>query len=151
MISREVPNDLQKQARNYLGYVMKDGNIEDEHSTDKVLNYLSNSLRTDIKRHVYLKTLSQIPFLKNNFSQQFLDKLALAITEKSLGPDEIVVQKNEYCEPRLIIVIKGQLELILNQFFSYKDPKSIDIIKEGQVVGAFEFFQKQPFTQFSIK
>lgn len=51
-----------------------------------------------------MNKLNNISLLSNNFSQNFLQSLALKIKEKSLGPDEILFNRNDINEPNFYIV-----------------------------------------------
>ena len=51
---------------------------------------LPEQLFKDIKKEMYGKALNNISILKKNFSQSFLNLLALKVKEKSFVPNEIV-------------------------------------------------------------
>lgn len=50
-------------------------------TVESTLNCLSRYLKEEIIKEVYLKSLANIPILKNNFSSAFLEKLSLRMTE----------------------------------------------------------------------
>lgn len=58
----------------------------------ELLNTLSLRLKNELMENIYVKWIFNIPLLKNNFSEQFLRKLALKIEEKTYSPEDIIYE-----------------------------------------------------------
>ena len=84
---RKVSTELQSSIKKYIEYAhneekkgFKNGN--------KVLNCLSEKYREEIKINIYSKFFNENKIFKENFSDSFISRLSLKITELTFTPDE---------------------------------------------------------------
>jgi hypothetical protein len=60
-----------------------------------------------------MKALNEIKFLKNNFSNKFLEKLSLKMEEHVFGSDELIQKANTLEEPTIHFIAKGEVDLFI--------------------------------------
>lgn len=64
-------------------------------------------------REIYIKHLKKVPFLWDNFSEKFLERLTAKVKELKFGPDEVIV-KRENKESAFYFIISGTVEVSVN-------------------------------------
>ncbi|EGR32054.1 cation channel family protein, putative [Ichthyophthirius multifiliis] len=114
MMNREVNPQLQQMARKYLEYVNAQG-YNHKYIPSDSLNNLSQILKKEITQEIFLRSIQKIPFFQKNFSEKLQKAISDKMQEISYGPDE-VIQKNEAQIPRLYIILKGQVELYVDNY-----------------------------------
>ena len=80
---RKVDNDLQMKIKRYLEY------MQDEKTSGF---HRGKLLKDELAENIYSKWIINIPILKNNFSENFLKKLALKVEEKTYSPEDIIYE-----------------------------------------------------------
>ncbi|KAL4449984.1 hypothetical protein ABPG74_015103 [Tetrahymena malaccensis] len=150
----EVSQSLQIQARKYLEYVNKEGSIYSNQLQS--INQLSKYLREGIFKEIYVKSLMSIPYLKQNFSAAFIQKLALSMKETSFGPDELVIKRGELEEECLFIVASGEVEIFMDTSqdinkLTHSCIKPFKKLKKGDHFGATEFFANKKFSLYNVR
>lgn len=104
---------------------------------------MSPYLRDEIKINIGLRYFEKVRFLKNNFSQPFLELLALRLKEVIYPPDDIVLKMNTKSDPKLYIIIKGKAEMYFQLGGKKYDESNLKIVgelDEHMVFGQYEFF-----------
>ena len=64
-------------------------------------------------REYFVRILVDVPILKQNFSNQFLNAISLKMKEKRLGPGEQILSKSGQLE-NLQFITKGNIEYSMN-------------------------------------
>ncbi|KAL4499037.1 hypothetical protein ABPG72_016939 [Tetrahymena utriculariae] len=150
----EVSQGLQIQARKYLEYVNKEGSIYSNQLQS--MNQLSKYLREGIFKEIYVKSLMSIPYLKQNFSAAFIQKLALSMKETSFGPDELVIKRGVIEEECLFIVASGEVEIFMDTSqdinkLTHSCIKPFKKLRKGDHFGATEFFANKKFSLCNVR
>ncbi|KAL4454663.1 hypothetical protein ABPG74_021868 [Tetrahymena malaccensis] len=154
MTNRSVNPILQQMARKYLKYI-HDQNFRKGEVPCESLNVLSKHLREEITSEIFNKTINQIKFFKQ-FSQQLKQQLAQRMTEYTYGPDEIIFKMNSLQEPQIIFVLKGSIEISIDQgkYFKYNQEKQKEpfhICKPSQTIGEYEFVSQSQVSSFNAR
>lgn len=89
MKSHSVNTDLKGRVLNYLNFMwkMERKNVEKEQF---LFEQLPENLKKELLFEVNWKILSRFSLLKNNFSQEFIDKLSLSLKSIQYSPNEII-------------------------------------------------------------
>ncbi|EWS73859.1 cation channel family protein, putative (macronuclear) [Tetrahymena thermophila SB210] len=154
MTNRSVNPILQQMARKYLKYI-HDQNFRKGEVPCESLNVLSKHLREEITSEIFNKTINQIKFFKQ-FSQQFKQQLAQRMTEYTYGPDEIIFKMNSQQEPQIIFILKGSIEISIDQgkYFKYnkeKQKEPFHVCKPNQTLGEYEFVSQSQVSSFNAR
>ncbi|KAL4499232.1 hypothetical protein ABPG72_006818 [Tetrahymena utriculariae] len=154
MTNRSVNPILQQMARKYLKYI-HDQNFRKGEVPCESLNVLSKHLREEITSEIFNKTINQIKFFKQ-FSQQLKQQLAQRMTEYTYGPDEIIFKMNSLQEPQIIFVLKGSIEISIEQgkYFKFnkeKQKEPFHTCKPNQTIGEYEFVSQSQVSSFNAK
>lgn len=88
---RKVDNNLQMRIKRYMEY-MHDENTTGYHRGGQLLNFLSPRLKNELVENIFKKWIINMPILMNNFSEAFLQKLALKFEEKTYSPEDIIYE-----------------------------------------------------------
>ncbi|EAS00888.2 cyclic nucleotide-binding domain protein (macronuclear) [Tetrahymena thermophila SB210] len=150
----DVSQSLQIQARKYLEYVNKEGSIYSNQLQS--LNQLSKYLREGIFKEIYVKSLMSIPYLKQNFSTAFIQKLSLSMKETSFGPDELILKRGVIEEECLFIVASGEVEIFMDTSqdinkLTHSCIKPFKKLKKGDHFGATEFFANKKYSLYNVR
>ncbi|KAL4472592.1 hypothetical protein ABPG74_018541 [Tetrahymena malaccensis] len=138
MKEMQVTSSLQSQARKYLEYAFCE-NFSKNQTSVSVLENLSSNLKNLIKKEVHMRYLKEIPCLRQNFSNKFLERVSLLFKEKSYGSGETIIDQFELRQPTLQIVMKGKVSLEVKQKYSQTENK-FQKLKKYQYFGQYEFF-----------
>lgn len=89
MRNHNINADLKGRTIKYLEFAWKleKSNFEKEES---LMEKLPESLKKEILFEANQKSLFQFPILKNNFNEEFLNKLSSAINTMNFSPKEII-------------------------------------------------------------
>ena len=81
--------DLKVRVKKYLEFIWKFGpkTIERE---QKLLHDLPNSLREEILLESHGKFLREFKIFRNNFSEEFIDRLSLKLQPVTYAPKDII-------------------------------------------------------------
>lgn len=86
MTSHKVSFELQSRVRKYLEYTMKNTNHMEEEKI--ILNKLNRSLKDELLIESLGKVIKGVPFFKENFSEEFLEKLVFIMKKRQISPEE---------------------------------------------------------------
>ena len=75
-----------------------------------MLNQLSDSLKLEVYTDIYSKFLFENSWLKKNFSEEFLLKLAPEMRETTFYPEEIIFRENEYIG-KMFFLVNGDVKI----------------------------------------
>ena len=81
--------DLKVRVKKYLEFIWKTGTKTVERE-QKLLQALPNSLREEILLESHGKFLKEFDILKNNFSEEFINRLALMLKPVTYAPKDII-------------------------------------------------------------
>lgn len=137
MKNKGVSLNLQRKINNYLNYVSKKEQINQE--KEKILDKLGVDLRKELLMESYLPILRSIPFFSHNFSERTLLNLSSIVQERSLKPGELVYG-DEYMCNHFIYLLNGDLEIFFNKHYQYSSKSSIKRLSQGDSFGEFAFF-----------
>ena len=90
MNKKNIDGDLKNRIKNYLFYIWKEEEIEDEEEEKIAIDNLSNVLREELLLKSNVKIISNIPILYKNFSTQFLKKISTQFRHIRKAPGEIL-------------------------------------------------------------
>ncbi|EGR31992.1 hypothetical protein IMG5_098180 [Ichthyophthirius multifiliis] len=147
MRSRQITNDVQVRVMKYLGYLQQQ-NENNPVKGKEIFDILPSNLREEIMRDFYLKILKSSKIFTLSFSQDFLKELSLHFQEKVCGPGEIVYEQNNFENPDLYYIQKGQVDLFVQ---TGKFNKLLNTLKNGDFLSQMSFFNSQYATQFTTK
>lgn len=113
MKKRNVNKSLQSKIKRYLEYMHEEEMYGYQRGTDLIAG-LSNKLQDELCEELYGKILKELKIFKeNNFSAQFLKKVALKVSEITFAPGDILYLERELDESRLYFIMKGEIELFM--------------------------------------
>lgn len=129
MTNHKVSFELQSRVRKYLEYTMKNTNHMEEEKI--ILNKLNKSLKDELLIESMGKVIKEVAFFKDNFSEQFLEKLAFVLKKRQVSPEEFLykvykitvfsklknflIQENTLDESSLFILKKGNIEEVITK------------------------------------
>ncbi|KAL4445925.1 hypothetical protein ABPG74_010917 [Tetrahymena malaccensis] len=153
MSTHEVDPYLRERSRKYLEFMYSEEQ-EQQWSTQESLNSLSNYLKQEIIKDVFMKAVKKIQLFRKFFSwnPKFLEKLALRSKEISFGPDELIMRQGNVEIPSLYIVTHGEIQLFVEMgSFAHKQQKLFKKVQANQCFGMYEFFSSNYEVQLSAK
>ena len=112
MIRKNINKDLQRRIREYLRFLWKEENTQNFEEEQKIIEFLSGSLREELYMDAYGSILKQDPMFFTNFSEKTLTKLVSKIKEVRLFPEEKILFENEEDDSSIYFVVKGKMELV---------------------------------------
>ncbi|KAL4499956.1 hypothetical protein ABPG72_015305 [Tetrahymena utriculariae] len=118
----QVTSSLQSQARKYLEYAFCE-NFSKNQTSVSVLENLSSNPKNLFKKEVHMRYLKEIPCLRQNFANKFLERVSLLFKEKSYGQGETIIDQFELKQPTLQIVMEGKVSLEVKQKYSQAENK----------------------------
>jgi len=72
------------------------------------MSQLTKHLKEEVLIDIYKKTLKSSRLLRENFSEQTLNRLCIYIKEKKFAPEEIVFTKGELVT-KMIFILSGEI------------------------------------------
>jgi hypothetical protein len=126
------------KVRKYFEHYFK---LEEEENqrADSLMSQLTKHLKEEVLVDIYKKTLRQSRLLRENFSEQTLDRLCIFIKEKKFAPEEIVFQRGELVQ-KMIFILSGELHIYTNNTGEIEDKETLlRSFKPGFVIGEREF------------
>lgn len=101
------------QVKKYFEY-LNDEQLEDNEAGDIMLNQLVGRLKKDVLLDIYGKIIKSEKIFRLNFSEDFLDELALKMKEKRLAPEEIIYSQNELTD-KIYFLMRGSISFIMQK------------------------------------
>ncbi|EAS04444.1 cation channel family protein (macronuclear) [Tetrahymena thermophila SB210] len=140
---KKINRDLMIQVRKFLEYrfyAEPQLSMEEERM---VMGKLSSHLREKVILESNLQIINQCSILKNNFSNEFLQTLALKMTEMRVSKNEIIFEQNDFDEdPFLYIVDKGDIEIFVETDKADQEVTILQVINQGSYFGEVNFFRE---------
>ncbi|KAM3130892.1 hypothetical protein pb186bvf_017004 [Paramecium bursaria] len=138
MIQNQVSNDLQSKVRNYIKFYC-DSNIQNnQQEVSKIVNQLSNNLRSELLYDVQSKALNSSSFFTKYFSESAKKLISQNLEQINFTPQELIYQQGIQEDCAIYIIQKGEV-LIVDQ----KSGKQLQTLKQGDVFGEIEFLTNQ--------
>ncbi|EAS00807.2 cyclic nucleotide-binding domain protein (macronuclear) [Tetrahymena thermophila SB210] len=143
MQNRQIDNHLQMKVRKYIEYLQETSENMDYAYKD--LEVLPTSIKQDVQIDMYGNLIKKQKLFYLNFSQETIEKLALAVNEISAGPGEVIYKPNDSPDS-LYIVLSGRIEIYIQsqKINGVENETNIAYIEKGCVFGAEEFFNQKP-------
>lgn len=108
MNKRNINKPLQSKIKRYLEYMHEEEMYGYQRGTELIAN-LSNKLQDELCEELYGKILKELKIFKeNDFSPQFLRKVALKVSEVTFAPGDIIYLEREADENRLYFIMRGR-------------------------------------------
>ena len=142
---KNVNGELSTRIRNYFEYAWKEEVNENKEEEKKILEKLSQNLKEEILFEGHKYILNKMPFLTENFSEDFQRKLICVIDENRYIPNEIIYLKGDYEDLRIYFIVKGEIEIFLetrgedNNYFT-----TINKLEKNNAFGEISFFSDSP-------
>ncbi|KAL4492940.1 hypothetical protein ABPG72_020719 [Tetrahymena utriculariae] len=140
---KKINRDLMIQVRKFLEYrfyAEPQLSMEEERM---VMGKLSSHLREKVILESNLQIINQCSILKNNFSNVFLQTLALKMTEMRVSKNEIIFEQEDFDEdPFLYIVDKGDIEIFVETDKTDQEVTILQVIHQGSYFGEINFFRE---------
>ena len=95
MRKHNVSFELQSRVRKYLEYTLKN-QVSNSDGENNILNKLNSSLKKELLIESLGKFIKQIPFFKNNFSNDSIENLAFCLKKLQLSPEEFLYRVISY-------------------------------------------------------
>ncbi|KAL4427573.1 hypothetical protein ABPG74_012964 [Tetrahymena malaccensis] len=142
--SRQIENVSQMRVLKYLEFLngsQEETNLEGQN----ILQTCSRSIREDILREYYGKILSKCQLIKDNFSQELINRLSLKMKEKTFAPGETIIEKGSYLQ-ELYFIKSGKTE------YFFKKQQECNYISENehQIID-FKIFLSQSASDIQIR
>ena len=126
MKEKKMSSGLQTKVKKYLEYMFQDNQ---EQKRAMLFDSLSHKLKEEVQIDIYGKVLKNSPFFKSNFSDKFLKKLSLKISEVTLAPEEQIFsvtfflyyysllrkKRHEFTERGVHFIIKGNVNFFITK------------------------------------
>lgn len=139
MRRKNVNISLRMKVKKYLEFLWlyESKSLEEE---KEIIEKLPISLKNEILLETNYKFLQEIHVLSKNFSQEFVEILALRISPLHFSPDDLVLSPKKFLEPSLYLIYEGEIEL----FFKNSNHNSmVRTLKKGEIFGEKAFFFNQ--------
>ena len=104
------------------------------------MNFLSKPLRDTIMLDWTFVLLKKIPIFTKIFSEHSLKKLANEMKEIHYFPEELIYKEEDLEDPKLFIIVKGEIQLFLK---SSKKEKILKNISDNEFFGEISFFSNE--------
>ena len=92
MSKKKVCGDLKNRIENYLDYIWREEQIENEEEEFTAINKLSSILKEELLIYSNEHIIKSIPIFSKNFSSQFLKKISSEFKLVRKVPQEIIYQ-----------------------------------------------------------
>lgn len=103
---RGITTQLQMKVKKYFEYYYKLEQEESRHGED-FIHHLTKSLKEEVLIDIYKKHLKKSRFLRDNFSEETINKFCLRIRERKYTPEEKIFHQGEQVDCLLFIMTGG--------------------------------------------
>lgn len=138
MKRKNINKDLQMRVREYLRFIWKEENMQNLKEEQKILGFLSSTLKEELLMEAYGEVLMRFPIFYANFSEKSLRKTISILKDRKLFPEELIFNENDTDNQSIYFIIKGKVELYNESGFVVKE------LSVGESFGEFTFFSGQP-------
>ena len=105
MTNYKVDFELQSRVRKYLEYTLK--NQTNSEAELIILKKLNKSLKKELLMESIGKLIKEIPFFKNNLSENSIEKLTFSLKKIELTPEEFLYTViNYYIKLNLLVLFR---------------------------------------------
>jgi hypothetical protein len=91
MQRKSIEQDLKSEVRKYINY-LQELNTSDSAIEKDLISKLNPSLREEVLFRANGYIVKNVPFFKNNFSEQTLRKLVFALKPNRFCPEEVIYE-----------------------------------------------------------
>ncbi|KAL4493517.1 hypothetical protein ABPG72_007525 [Tetrahymena utriculariae] len=142
MKKRDLNNFTQMKVKKYFQYLHDEQN-EDNEDGQKLLSQCNSTLKNEVLTEMYGQILESRKEFRLNFSKEFIQKLALKMRERRLGPEEVIFKENEFCR-RMYFVMRGSVALQRTRMINHNNQEkqkeiNMKILKKGDIFGLESF------------
>ncbi|CAD8154446.1 unnamed protein product [Paramecium pentaurelia] len=142
---RGYNNKLQIKILRFFEFLWKDQSNENKLDLNKFNQQLPSHLYNEMMIDLNMKSISKIPFFKENFNEDFISALASKFVEEKLVPYNTIFQKNDPSN-FLYILCDGEIEYFVEIPEGSANILSIQIISgQDQIFGQQEFLLDQNY------
>lgn len=142
MKTNAIPFELQGKVRKYLEHLMKKHQNSEKETA--ILDKLTNTLKKDVILQSNGKFLSQIPFLKKNFSNESLEELSFFMKKIQFCPEEYIFKMNQLDDCSIFLLASGNLETVLPVRDDIGKELKLNKLEKGELFGLASFFTDEP-------
>ncbi|CAD8072161.1 unnamed protein product [Paramecium sonneborni] len=136
---RGYNNKLQIKILRFFEFLWKDQSNENKLDLKKFNQQLPSHLYNEMMIDLNMKSISKIPFFKENFNEDFISALASKFVEEKLVPFNTIYQKND-ASNFLYILCNGEIE-----YFVEIPEGSANILSIQAISGQDQIFGQQEF------
>ncbi|KAL4510543.1 hypothetical protein ABPG72_004697 [Tetrahymena utriculariae] len=141
---RGLCNELKSKVRRYFEYLYKE-KLKNTEVGYEMIGALPPNLKDEVMNDLYSKVLKQYPLFSKNFSDQFIAELSLTMKELKVGP-ELIILKKQQIQDKLYFILNGEV----NSYWE-KLPNTnttIEQLTKGAAIGLQEFITQTPTEYF---
>ncbi|CAD8064276.1 unnamed protein product [Paramecium sonneborni] len=139
---RGLNKDLQVKVKKFFEYYLKQER-DTESECEKLMIHLSGNLNKEVKIDFYKNLLQNSKLIRQNFSQQFIEKLCILVKEQTFVPEEIISIQGQKVD-RIYFILKGEVEAYIS------NNKIIKVYPKNQAIDEKSFISQHP-AQFSTR
>ncbi|CAD8060203.1 unnamed protein product [Paramecium primaurelia] len=133
---RGLNKDLQVKVKKFFEYYLKQER-DTESECEKLMIHLSGNLNKEVKIDFYKNLLQNSKLIRQNFSQQFIEKLCILVKEQTFVPEEIISVEGQKVD-RIYFILKGEVEAYIS------NNKIIKIYQRSQAIDEKSFISQHP-------
>ena len=110
MDRRGIKAEIRLQVIKNLDYLQRQENEKPDKAL-QILNTVSEKIKNQVYINFYGRILNQTMIFKQNFSDKFLESLALIMKEKIYGPGEIIYNQFDK-DQKIFFIVEGEVQLL---------------------------------------
>ncbi|CAD8145901.1 unnamed protein product [Paramecium octaurelia] len=133
---RGLNKDLQVKVKKFFEYYLKQER-DTESECEKLLVHLSGNLNKEVKIDFYKNLLQNSKLIRQNFSNQFIEKLCILVKEQTFVPEEIISIEGQKVD-RIYFILKGEVEAYISNH------KIIKVYQRNQAIDEKSFISQHP-------
>ncbi|CAK64001.1 unnamed protein product (macronuclear) [Paramecium tetraurelia] len=142
---RGYNHKLQIKILRFFEFLWKDQSNENKLDLNKFNQQLPSHLYNEMMIDLNMKSISKIPFFKENFNEDFISALASKFVEEKLVPFNTIFQKNDPSN-FLYILCDGEIEYFVEIPEGSANILGIQIVSgQDQIFGQQEFLLDQNY------
>ncbi|EWS72247.1 cyclic nucleotide-binding domain protein (macronuclear) [Tetrahymena thermophila SB210] len=141
---RGLSNELKNKVRRYFEYLYKE-KMKNTEIGYEMIGTLPPNLKDEVMNDLYSKILKQHPLFSKNFSDQFIAELSLTMKELKVGP-ELIILKKQQIQDKLYFILNGEVNSYLQKLTNVNN--IIEQLTKGAVIGLQEFITQTPIEYF---
>ncbi|EAR84038.2 cation channel family protein (macronuclear) [Tetrahymena thermophila SB210] len=149
--SKQIEPEIQYEVRRYLQYKYSaQKNMISLEEEREILEKLNPEIQQKVLFSANIKIIECCQFLKDNFSYQFISKLAVKVKSQHYLNDQYIYHEglsyyDESTEKKLYFIENGKVQLLNENQITGKVHLA-NTLQRGDVFGQFEFFSNQDYS-----